>query len=377
MSNSIDYRFKILYVIGMIMVVAGHCGNGGLSIGYEFIPPYSVHLQLFAFCAGYFYKTAVEGNPLAYIKKKAYHLLMPLYIWNLIYGLLITMLAYKGFTFGAGEITAHKLFLEPLISGHQFTLNLGGWFVIPLFLNQIAYMLLHRAICPTGTVKREPIVWMICLLLGTVGIWLSIHSYNTGYWLTLVHFLCFMPFYGLGAFYKNVLEKHDTMDSLWYFGIVLFLELAIIARYGHPLTYTLAFCRDFNNGIFMPLFVPMSGIAFWLRAARILSPAIGRSRFVLSIANNTFAIMLHHLLGFLIVKTFLALCFKYLPLGALAVKFDWLAYKSNVFYCPVPVGQFLLAYVVFAIIFAIQVQKLEDIVVKRIKLICKRHKVHL
>lgn len=268
-----------------------------------------------------------------------------------------------------GKLTAHNLFLEPLISGHQFILNAPGWFVVPLFMNQIAYMFLHKMMCQESTVKRETMVWLVCVILGFVGVWLSMHSYNTGYWLTLTRFLCFMPFYGLGAFYRCVLEKHDTLDSLLYFGIVLFLELAIIARYGHPLTYALAWCEPFNHGIFMPFLVPILGIAFWLRVARILSPAIGRSIFVLSIANNTFAIMLHHALGFLVVKTFLALCCLYLPLGVLAEKFDWLAYKSYVWYAPVPTSQFLLVYVIFAIIFAIYVQKLENIVVKRISVL--------
>ena len=29
---SIDYRFKILYAIGIIFVVIGHCGGGGINI---------------------------------------------------------------------------------------------------------------------------------------------------------------------------------------------------------------------------------------------------------------------------------------------------------------------------------------------------------
>lgn len=30
--NKIDYRFKLLYAIAIIMVVAGHCGGGEHSI---------------------------------------------------------------------------------------------------------------------------------------------------------------------------------------------------------------------------------------------------------------------------------------------------------------------------------------------------------
>lgn len=40
----------------------------------------------------------------------------------------------------------------------------------------------------------------------------------------------------------------------------------------------------------------------WLRITRILEPAIGRSKTVLAIANNTFSIMMNHFVGFMIVK---------------------------------------------------------------------------
>ena len=65
-----DYRFKLLYAIGMICIVAGHCGDGGFSMMYEFFTPYSFHLALFVFCSGYFYKEKAESSPGKYIIKK-------------------------------------------------------------------------------------------------------------------------------------------------------------------------------------------------------------------------------------------------------------------------------------------------------------------
>ena len=66
-----DYRFKLLYAIGMIIVVAGHCGgDGGFSLMYEFFTPYSFHLALFVFCSGYFYKDTSERTVGKYVLKK-------------------------------------------------------------------------------------------------------------------------------------------------------------------------------------------------------------------------------------------------------------------------------------------------------------------
>lgn len=72
---SIDYRFKILYAIGIIFVVIGHCGGGGINILSDWFPPYAFHLQLFAFASGYFYKSSSEEYIGKYILKKLKHYL--------------------------------------------------------------------------------------------------------------------------------------------------------------------------------------------------------------------------------------------------------------------------------------------------------------
>ena len=61
-TKSINYQFKILYAIGMILIVAGHAGNGGISLFYDWLPPYAFHLGLFMFASDYFYNDASESN---------------------------------------------------------------------------------------------------------------------------------------------------------------------------------------------------------------------------------------------------------------------------------------------------------------------------
>ena len=121
-----DYRFRILYAVGMVAVVTTHCSSGGLYLLQDWFD--SWYLGIFVFAAGYFYRFEEERHPLRYISRKVKHLLVPLYLWNFAYALIVTIMGKLGFPQGVG-ITWRKLFLFPLTNGHQFGYNLAAWFV--------------------------------------------------------------------------------------------------------------------------------------------------------------------------------------------------------------------------------------------------------
>lgn len=54
-DHQIDYRFKILYAVGILMVLCGHCEGGGISLSLaDWFPYAGLHVALFVFCSGYF-----------------------------------------------------------------------------------------------------------------------------------------------------------------------------------------------------------------------------------------------------------------------------------------------------------------------------------
>ena len=68
-NEKVNYQFKLLYAFGMIFIVAGHCGNGGISLFYDWMPPYAFHIGLFVFASGYFYKESNEQEIWKYIQE--------------------------------------------------------------------------------------------------------------------------------------------------------------------------------------------------------------------------------------------------------------------------------------------------------------------
>ena len=364
MSNkNINYQFKILYAIGIYLIVANHC-MGGISLFGEIFPAYSFHVALFPFCSGYFYNENNEDNVFGYVIKKIKKLIIPLYLYNFLYCFIAQLLSLKNFNMGI-EITLYKLFLWPIYNGHQFTYNLATWFIAPLFMIEVFNIIFRKIFNVSNSKTKEYIYLVFSFLLGVLGIYLSSKGLNQRWYLALDRFLHFLPFYCIGFFYKKFLEEKDTLNNTLYFSIVLFLQLIVTFINNGPVVYEQARSR-FNEFNIMPYIVALLAISFYLRLSRILSPIIGKSRVINIVADNTYSIMANHLMGFMIVKAVFAFLNKNFNLFA---DFNWVEYHRFIFYIYLPrnIALFKLVYIVFAIIFSILIQMLINKINKIIK----------
>ena len=358
-EKAIDYRFKILYAVGIIMVVCGHTQGGGITILSDWFPYEGIHLALFMFCSGYFYKSKVEGNIRQYVLKKVKTLLVPLYLYNIAYGIFVQLTRLKAFEIG-GDFTLHNILIAPITNGHQFIYNMGGWFIAPLFMVEVYNVLLRKLLKNINKNIPEIVFFIINVCLGLIGNWMACSGYRDGLWLVVTRMLYFIPFYGLGIFYKNVLEKYEKkLPGFWYLAVIFGIKLWIIYYYGKVPAYTPSWCDDFNEGIVMPILVGYTGIALWMRIASILEPVIGRSKWVNLIADNTYSIMINQFLGFMIVKGIFGL------LGRVYtefVDFSWDNFKTDIgwYYRPKGLWNSLILYVIGGIVFSIAVQKALD-----------------
>ena len=111
-QGKIDYRFRIMYALGMIFIVAGHSEGGGVSLFYDWFPPYSFHFGMFVFCSGYLYKESSADHPGAYILKKLKRMILPMYLWNFFYAGVVLLSRRAGFTIGL-DPSFRTLFILP------------------------------------------------------------------------------------------------------------------------------------------------------------------------------------------------------------------------------------------------------------------------
>ncbi len=336
-SKQIDYRFKILYALGIIFVVVGH-GTGGINLdGGGWFPLYSFHLALFMFCSGYFYKIDSHKNMLGYIWKKIKRLIIPLFLWNLFYAGFVLLISNFGFKLGT-PVTIEKLTTAVITSGHQFQFNMGGWFVVPLFMCMVSTVIIRKCLDKYNGKLKEWLLAALYLALGVLGIWLAHRGWGSGVgagWpLVVTRMLALMPFFGLGILYKTKLEKYDHLKNWVYFAAVFSVQLFVICKNKGGIPSGTPSWSIYYDTL-STLLIAITGIAFYLRIAKILEPAIGRSKIINKIADNTFAIMIHQFLGFWLVTLGFGLALAALGRGG----FDWNEFHTSIWYKYYPMGQ--------------------------------------
>lgn len=352
MGKYVNHQMLILQAIGIIIVVLGH--KGGISLLTDWFPSYSFHMPLFVFISGYFYKKSNEEDLLRFIKKKFINLMIPYFIWNILYGILSNVLAAHNIIRFTKEITFWNLFIEPFISGHQFGLNVASWFVPALFLIQIFYVLIRR-IFNNSKLYNEYAFMTLFSILGILGVVLGNEGFTVGFELTLTRTLFLISFFQLGHFYKDKLEHRDKLNNFTYFMILFTVQFFITLKYKN-LDFVVVFWNNFNrDNILLPFISSFTGIFLWLRISKILVPSLKDSRTIQSIGGNTFTIMMHHELVFFCINSILALVYVDLNLTNFSIE----SYETNGWYGYNIVGSKSLAfYVVCGVFVPLAVKKI-------------------
>ncbi len=352
MPEHLEYNvtFGILSALSIIMIVAGHSGYDILTVGGLF-PYYSFHVPLFMFISGYFYREEEESRPLAYLKKKAKRLLLPYFIWNVFYGILAqTLRTFGGFSLGEA-VSLKTLFVSPFLNGYQFIYNFAAWFVPVLFVVE-AMNLCMRLLLKRLHGNSEWLIFMGSLAVGMAVVYFAVQGRVWGLYKTPGRILFLYPCFQMGQFYKKRLERRDTLGNLPYFAIVIGVQV-LLHLCCNGLAYSSVWCTGFANGPVIPYMTVVSGVAFWLRVSKILAPlcgakgscaaaqpgrkrqgvlsAAGKSAdgFLLYLGRNTYAVMMHHIMAFMLVKAVLAGIAAHT--GYLA-DFDFASFYGNIDY---------------------------------------------
>lgn len=140
MSNKAEnYTMRVFYLLAIVFVVDGHIQKGHMFEMNGLFRYYSFHLMMFAFGSGYFFK--LYGKPVNDVLHRAKKLLLPLYFWNLVYGVGAAALRrFGGFELGE-PLSAYTLLLAPLADRRAFRLE-------SRFVVHLSALLRAGVLCP-------------------------------------------------------------------------------------------------------------------------------------------------------------------------------------------------------------------------------------
>lgn len=348
--NERNTKFTVLSMMGMILVILGHLDWDGLTF-FGLFPYYSFHVLIFVFISGYFYKPESETNIAGYIGHKCKTLLVPYFIWNLVYGLIATILHEFGFSIG-GQITLYNLFIAPFVGGHQFIYNAAAWFVPALFMLEVCNVL-GRKLLGCLKIKNEWVIFALYLLVGCFAVFMAKRGSVYDYYKIPGRLMVMAPAFALGRVYREKLEKYDITPSYIYIPLLFVMNFILVKTHG-GLAYSVVWVTGFANTFLTPFITMLTGIALWLRISRIIAGVIENkngiaARFIRYFGNNTYSVMMHQLIIFMGVKEVFYLLYK--AGSSIGAGFDEIMYHGDVYYTFVPYGieAFKIVYAILAI----------------------------
>lgn len=364
---------RIFGALGMILVVAGHLKLDVFDAGGLF-PYYSFHVYIFLFIAGYFYRPCDEEHIGRFALKKLKTLMLPYYVFNLIYGIIAAFLKKAGLTIG-GELSLYNLFVAPFLGGHQFMYNFPAWFVPALFVTELLNAVMRKLLKTiTSAVlgvlhkgeeaaKVEKIVDYAALIgtlvVGIMTVYLAKGGHVWGHYKDIGRILIMLPGIGFGRIYRTGGEKHMSDGILFnvlYFAVIIGVQL-VIKRFCGGLAFSTVWVTSFANASFIPFVTVLTGCLLWLRIAYLIAkvgefadevltePLIHNRVFVrckrglrrcvsglIQIGRSTFSIMTHHIFVLFLINTICYLICRKINVPAEAAGFDTALYKSDVSY---------------------------------------------
>ena len=338
----------MLYLMAILFVVDGHIPLTGelLNFGGLF-RYYSFHMLMFAFGSGYFFHSDCSfGSALL---KDCRRLLLPLYLYNIAYGLIAAFLRKGLGTEIGSSLSMYTLLIAPILDGQHFAYNLGAWFIGALFLVRTVYRALYN-LCSRYMTAPDAGAAVLSFVLGSLAVYSARTFEVLPVMLPLLRAGILLPGYALGFLYRTRLERIDRMPTLPYLTILVLLRVlftTIVPENAYLLS-DLSYIPCGPAGIYLG---GLLAIAFYLRIARILSVHIAGCRPLLYVSRHTFEIMMHHGLGLFVLNVgFLLL--NWLHLGARDFSVLQLRTVVNYVYAPDGAPQWAALYLIFSIVFS-------------------------
>lgn len=281
--------------------------------------------------------------------EKIKNLLIPYYFIN--GGFLIFQTIIRRYGFEIGEIFSLKTWiLSPWIHIQPSTFSIPTWYLPALFIAEIYFIIIRKIVKKTLKEDlRKEISLLLLFLIGGIAIVYILKNIEYNEVIIVFARSALMLFFmESGVIYKKYIEKLDKLSNRNYFILIGIIQAIIIILSGNDaLAPGLYGIVDFwGNGIGY-FITGITGIAFWLRIAKIVKEHFEVNKFVLLISKSTRSIMSFHLFGFFILNCILNKLYNWNLLQNLNIDFEPANFKSHIYYTCTSEPRLILIYFLF------------------------------
>ena len=371
-NSSVDrsYQMRLLSVIAISFVVFGHIRfsdfrNDLTAVGTfsGWFPYYRFHLPVFLFISGYFYK-GIEDAPRfgiafgKFLLKKIRHLLLPYYVINGLFLLLGTWLRANWHITYLTPFSLEEWLIHPWTKLYSITYSVPTWYMISLFIAEIYFVLLRKLfrLIIRKDFVRELILLLVTLGLGIGAIILRNSMPPSETIMVYLRSVLMLFFIQVGIFYRRHLEKHDNLNSGWYFLILFTFQFLLILLSGNnplsPGLFGMVYFEVIGYDYFL---AGLTGIALYLRITRILATIPRQSRVIKFIGGNTKYIMAFHVFGFFLLNCFFRFLYEHNAEHILLIDFKPEVFRSYLYYACVENPRMILLYYLAGMAFSLLV----------------------
>lgn len=343
------------------IVVSHHLHGGGIIFpmtNWLLFPSFVI--PVFTFVSGYFFKKPQDDMRwLSFAAQKARALLLPYFVWNLIYGCLTLFLSSIDFVHYGDALSLETLLVRPWIDSRQFSFILPAWYLITLFIASILHFGLRRSLKKLHLLN-EYVLLAITFLISAIAIYSAQKGYNTGLCLQLAKVGYVLPYLQAGLIFRNfekLLYKHKALSLILLMGAIYLIEqLSPEPLYAGPIW------ASFTGNPACLILANLCSVLITMVICETLAPAFAHSRIVNAVGENSFSIMMHHPLVIFLINSALYVLSRFIDMNFKIARF-----QTNICYAyPWRDDRIYLAYVAICIAVPVLVKVWNDNLILRL-----------
>lgn len=233
----------------------------------------------------------------------------------------------------------------------MLSLNYPMWFIAPLFFAELIDAVVRWVFrARVGNDKFETFLCLSYVVIGLIAAYVSTLRADYHDWIGVLRVAYFLLWFAFGRAYRLFLERRlDRIKTVPLLVTCLLIVIGVVALSKDSCNYIISWVDFRGSNPTWGIVMNIVGTFVMLRVCKVLAPAIGKSKVVLAIADNSYAIMANHAFILFIIQTMFAVLSISLPV---LNTFDMNLYLTDAFYTWYPKShqEFLWLYAMVAVI---------------------------